>query len=74
MIGTSEVLSLEESLEEIIIDAKAKDLAAKRLARFAERATANGAARPGAPVPERSPETAEQLRAQVRASLMRRRA
>jgi hypothetical protein len=56
------------------IDAKAKDLAAKRLARLAERATANGAARPGAPVPERSPETAEQLRAQVRASLMRRRA
>ena len=59
------------------IDAKAKDLAAKRLA---ERETANGAATPAAPVPaksepaERSPETPEQLRARVRASLMRRRA
>ena len=62
------------------IDAKAKDLAAKRLARLAERETANGAAKPAAPVPvkikpaERSPETPEQLRARVRASLMRRRA
>jgi hypothetical protein len=80
LIGTSEVLSLEESLEEIIIDAKAKDLAAKRLARLEEREIANGAAKPAAPVSvklkraERSPETAEQLRAQVRASLMRRRA
>jgi sRNA-binding protein len=62
------------------IDAKAKDLAANRLARLAERETANGAAKPIAPVPvksnpaERSPETPEQLRARVRASLTRRRA
>jgi hypothetical protein len=62
------------------IDAGAKDLAAKRLARLAERETANGAAKSAAPVPvkskpaERSPETPEQLRARVRASLMRRRA
>jgi sRNA-binding protein len=62
------------------IDAKAKELAAKGLARLAERETANGAGRPAAPVPvkskpaERSPETAEQLRAQIWASLMRRRA
>ena len=59
------------------IDAKAKDLAAKRLA---DRETATGAAKPAAPVPakskpaERSPETPEQLRARVQASLMRRRA
>jgi sRNA-binding protein len=56
------------------IDAKVKDLAAKRLARLA-----NGAAKPAAPVPVKSKpaerlETAEPLRAQVRASLMRRRA
>jgi len=62
------------------IDAKAKDLAAKRLARLAERETANETAKPAAPVPveskpaETSPETPEQLRARVRASLMRRRA
>src|SRR6516164_5216261 len=63
-----------------VIDAKAKDLAAKRLARLADRETANGAAKPAAPVhvkskfAERSPETPEQLRARVRASLMRPRA
>ena len=56
------------------IDAKVKDLAAKRLARLA-----NGAAKPAAPVPVKSKpaerlETAEQLRAQVWGSLMRRRA
>jgi hypothetical protein len=64
----------------VAIDAKAKDLAAKRLARLAERETANETAKPEAPVPveskpaETSPETPEQLRARVRASLMRRRA
>jgi sRNA-binding protein len=62
------------------IDAKAKDLAANRLARLAKRETANETAKPAAPVPmeskpaETSPETPEQLRARVRASLMRRRA
>jgi hypothetical protein len=62
------------------IDAKAKDLGAKRLARLAERETANETANPEAPVlveskpAETSPETPEQLRARVRASLMRRRA
>jgi sRNA-binding protein len=60
------------------IDANAKDLAAKRLARLAERETAKTAAKPAAPTPpkpkpaERPPETPEQLRARVRASLMRR--
>jgi hypothetical protein len=62
------------------IDAKAKDLAAKRLARLGERETTNGAEKLAAPVAvkskpaDRSPETAEQLRARVRASLIRRRA
>jgi sRNA-binding protein len=58
------------------IDANAKDLAAKQLARLAERETAKTAAKPVSPTPpkpkpaERPPEEAEQLRARVRASLM----
>ena len=58
------------------IDANAKDLAAKQLERLAARETAKAAE----PVPmkrksaERPPETAEQLRARIRTSLMRRKA
>jgi sRNA-binding protein len=62
------------------IDAQAKVLATKQLARLGEHKTRKGAAKPAAPAPlkpktaERPPETPEQLRARVRASLMRRRA
>ena len=58
------------------IDANAKDLAAKQLERLAARETAKAAE----PVPmkrksaESPPETAEQLRARIRTSLMRRKA
>jgi sRNA-binding protein len=72
-------VALEGSTAEAI-DAQAKDLATKQLARLAERETAKGAtkspvAAPVKPNPaERLPETPEQLGARVRASLMRRRA
>ena len=60
------------------IDAKAKDLAAKQLERLAARETAKAAeAVPGKrKSADRPPdnETAEQLRARIRASLMRRKA
>jgi sRNA-binding protein len=58
-------VALDRSPAEVI-DTKAKDLAAKRLARLAERDTTNGAAKPAAPAPaeskpaEMSPETPEQ--------------
>ena len=62
------------------IDASAKDLAAKRLARLAESETVKGDTKLTTPArvisrpAERQPEMPEQLRARVRASLMRRRA
>jgi sRNA-binding protein len=62
------------------IDGQAKDLATKQLAWLGEHESRTGAAKPAAPAPvkpktaERPPETPEQLRARVRASLMRRRA
>jgi sRNA-binding protein len=56
------------------VDAGAKDLAAKRLAQLAARKTAKKAmkTKPAAPSTETVPETPEQLRARVRASLLRR--
>jgi sRNA-binding protein len=67
------------------IDAEAKDLAAKQLAKLAARKAAKKVAKPAAPAavkpkpapaptppPERAPETPEQLRARVRAALLRR--
>jgi sRNA-binding protein len=64
------------------IDAEAKNLAAKQLARLAARDTAKKAAAPtvakpkpaAAPPTKKSPETPDQLRGRVRASLLRRRA
>ena len=61
-----------------MVDAKAKELAAKRLAELAARkaggAAAMAAPTAGRPKPAAAPpaETAEQLRARVRASLLRR--
>jgi hypothetical protein len=66
--------------EAAVLDANAKDLAAKRLARLAESETVKGDTKLTTPArvisrpAERQPETPEQLRARVRASLMRRRA
>jgi sRNA-binding protein len=61
------------------VDAKAKDLATKRLAQLSARKTAKNAVKPAAPVvvtPKPAPavpsETPEQLRARVRAALLRR--
>jgi sRNA-binding protein len=61
------------------VDAEAKDLAAKRLAQLAARKAAKKAAKTAAPTvvkPKPAPapptETPEQLRARVRASLLRR--
>ena len=63
------------------IDAQAKDLAAKQLARLAAREAAKKAAKPMPPAmvkpkstPARPTETPEQLRNRVRAALLRRRA
>jgi sRNA-binding protein len=63
------------------VDAKAKDLASKRLAQLAARNAAKKVAKPAAPAavkpvpaPAPPPETPEQLRARVRAALLRRRA
>jgi sRNA-binding protein len=66
-----------------VVDAEAKDLAAKQLAKLAARKTAKKVAKPVAPAavkpapaptppPETTPETPEQLRARVRAALLRR--
>jgi sRNA-binding protein len=61
------------------VDAEAKDLAAKQLARLAAREAAKRAAKPAAaaamkpaPAPTLPPKTPEQLRARVRATLLRR--
>jgi sRNA-binding protein len=67
------------------IDAEAKELATKQLARLAARETAKKATKAAspavaklktaaAPPTETPPETADQLRGRVRASLLRRRA
>jgi sRNA-binding protein len=63
------------------VDAEAKDLAAKQLAKLAARKTAKKVAKPvapaavkPAPAPAPSTETPEQLRDRVRAALLRRRA
>jgi sRNA-binding protein len=59
------------------IDAKAKDLATKQLARLAARETAKKATKAAAPAvvkPVPPTATREQLRARLRASLLRRRA
>jgi sRNA-binding protein len=61
------------------VDAEAKDLAAKQLARLAAREAAKKAAEAAAPAvvkpkPAPPPETPKQLRDLVRASLLRRRA
>jgi sRNA-binding protein len=63
------------------VDAEAKDLAAKQLAKLATRKAAKKVAKPAAPAavkPKRAPapptETPEQLRDRVRAALLRRRA
>jgi sRNA-binding protein len=63
------------------VDAEAKDLATKQLAQLAARKAAKKAAKPAAaaavkpkPAPGSQPETPEQLRARVRAALLRRRA
>jgi sRNA-binding protein len=63
------------------VDAEAKDLAAKQLARLAVREDAKKAAKPTAPTamkpksaPARPTETPEQLRDRVRAALLRRHA
>jgi sRNA-binding protein len=60
-----------------VVDAKAKELAAKRLAELAARKPAKAAAKTiaplaGKPKPAPPAETPEQLRARVRASLLRR--
>src|SRR5271169_3337542 len=64
------------------VDAEAKNLAAKQLAKLAARKTAKKVAKPVAPAavnpapaptpPPTTPETPEQLRARVRAALLRR--
>jgi sRNA-binding protein len=54
------------------VDAEAKDLAAKQLAKLAARKAAKKGARPPAPAPTSLPETPEQLRTRVRAALLRR--
>jgi sRNA-binding protein len=76
-------LSLDGAPAETV-DAEAKDLAAKQLARLAARQTVKKAAKAAASVVGKPkavpttlptgalPETAEQLRARVRASLLRR--
>jgi hypothetical protein len=58
------------------VDAEAKDLAAKQLARLAAREAAKKAAKPTEPkpAPARPTETPEQLLDRVRAALLRRRA
>lgn len=66
------------------VDAEAKELATKQLARLAERETARKATKvapspvvkpkPAAPPTKTRPETPDQLRGRVRASLLRRRA
>jgi sRNA-binding protein len=56
------------------IDAEAKDLAAKQLARLAAREAAKKAAKPKSPPPAPSPEPPMPLRDRVRAALLRRRA
>jgi sRNA-binding protein len=57
------------------VDAEAKDLATKQLARLAARAAAKKAAAPAAVTPKAPPtEPPERLRGRVRASLLRRRA
>jgi sRNA-binding protein len=62
-----------------VVDAAAKDLAAKQLAKLAARKAAKKATKPAAPVavkpapaPTPPPETPEQLRVRVRAALLRR--
>jgi sRNA-binding protein len=62
-----------------VVDAEAKDLAAKQLGKLAARKTAKTVAKPvalaavkPAPAPAPPPETPEQLRARVRAALLRR--
>jgi sRNA-binding protein len=62
-----------------VVDAEAKDLAAKQLAKLAARKAAKKAAKPPAPAavkpapaPTSLPETPEQLRTRVRAALLRR--
>jgi sRNA-binding protein len=64
-----------------VVDAEAKDLAAKQLAKLAARKTAKKVAKPVAPAavkpappPAPPSETPEQLRDRVRAALLRRRA
>ena len=60
------------------VDAEAKDLAGKQLARLAARKAAKKAAQPAAPTAVKAttapapPETPEQLRTRVRAGLLRR--
>jgi sRNA-binding protein len=58
------------------VDAEAKDLATKQLARLAARAAAKKAAAPAVVTPKPAPapltETPEQLRGRVRAALLRR--
>jgi sRNA-binding protein len=61
------------------VDADAKDLAARQLAKLAARKAAKTVAKPAAPAavkpapaPTPPPETPEQLRARVRAALLRR--
>jgi len=62
-----------------VVDAEAKDLAAKQLAKLAAHETTKKVAKPAAPAAVKSapaptppPETPEQLRARVRAALLRR--
>jgi sRNA-binding protein len=74
-------IALDGSLAEAV-DAEAKDLAAKQLARLETRKAVKKAVKAAAPAVKKaaattlpidtSPETAEQLRARVRASLLRR--
>jgi sRNA-binding protein len=73
-------IALDGSLAELV-DAEAKDLATKQLARLAAREAAKKTAKPAAPAvvkpkptPARPTETPEQLRDRVRAALLRRRA
>jgi sRNA-binding protein len=73
-------IALDGALAETV-DAEAKDLAAKQLARLAAREAAKKAAKPTEPTvakpkpaPARPTETPEQLRDRVRAALLRRRA
>jgi sRNA-binding protein len=55
-----------------VVDAEAKDLAGKQLAKLAAPKAAKKAAKPPAPAPTSLPETPEQLRTRVRAALLRR--